>query len=103
MSTPIPSTQQHGFHPRSNARATLTAFVAIVSRDLLVIRRGILVFLLQTLIQPLFFLFLFGKVLSTIGAAHVGFSTVLLPGGGVVTVFFAALQGPAVGLARDLH
>ena len=103
MSASIPSPQQHGFHARSNARATLTAFVAIVSRDLLVIRREILVFLLQTLIQPLFFLFVFGKVLPTIGAASPSFSTVLLPGVVALTVFLTALQGPAIDLARDLN
>ncbi|HEX6484701.1 MAG TPA: ABC transporter permease [Ktedonobacteraceae bacterium] len=103
MSATIPSTQQHEFHARSNTRATLTAFVAIVSRDLLVIRREILVFLLQTLIQPLFFLFVFGKVLSTIGAASASFSTVLLPGVVALTVFLTALQGPAIDLARDLN
>ena len=103
MSATIPSPQQHEFHARSNARATLTAFVAIVSRDLLVIRREILVFLLQTLIQPLFFLFVFGKVLPTIGAASPSFSTVLLPGVVALTVFLTALQGPAIDLARDLN
>ncbi len=103
MSAIIPSPQQHEFHARSNARATLTAFVAIVSRDLLVIRREILVFLLQTLIQPLFFLFVFGKVLPTIGAASPSFSTVLLPGVVALTVFLTALQGPAIDLARDLN
>ena len=103
MSAIIPPPQQHEFHARSNARATLTAFVAIVSRDLLVIRREILVFLLQTLIQPLFFLFVFGKVLPTIGAASPSFSTVLLPGVVALTVFLTALQGPAIDLARDLN
>ena len=103
MSAIIPSPQQHEFHARSNARATLTAFLAIVSRDLLVIRREILVFLLQTLIQPLFFLFVFGKVLPTIGAASASFSTVLLPGVVALTVFLTALQGPAIDLARDLN
>ena len=103
MSAIIPSPQQHEFHARSNARATLTAFVAIVSRDLLVIRREILVFLLQTLIQPLFFLFVFGKVLPTIGAASASFSSVLLPGVVALTVFLTALQGPAIDLARDLN
>ncbi len=103
MNAPIPSTQQHGFHPRSNARATLTAFLAIVSRDLLVMRREVIVFLLQTLIQPLFFLFVFGKVLSTIGSANASFSTVLLPGVVALTVFLTALQGPAIDLARDLN
>ncbi len=103
MSAIIPSPQQHEFHARSNARATLTAFIAIVSRDLLVIRREILVFLLQTLIQPFFFLFVFGKVLPTIGAASASFSTVLLPGVVALIVFLTALQGPAIDLARDLN
>jgi ABC-2 type transport system permease protein len=102
VSTTIPSTQQHEFHARSNARATLTAFLAIVSRDLLVMRREAITFLLQTLIQPLFFLFVFGKVLSTIGAADASFSTLLLPGIVALTVFLTALQFPAVDLARDL-
>jgi ABC-2 type transport system permease protein len=101
MSATIHSTQQL-FRPRSNARATLSAFVAIVSRDLLVMRREVITFLLQTLIQPLFFLFIFGKVLSTIGAASAGFSTLLLPGVVALTVFLTALQGPAIDLARDL-
>src|SRR5262249_23717668 len=98
----IPSTQQHEFHPRSGLRASLTAFVAIVSRDLLVMRREVITFLLQTLIQPLFFLFVFGKVLSPIRAANMGFSVLLLPGIVAFTVFLTALQGPAVDLARDL-
>ena len=102
MSAIIPSHKQHGFHARGNTRATLTALLAIVSRDLLVIRREALVFLAQTLIQPLFLLFVFGKVLPTIGAASAGFSTLLLPGVVALTVFLTALQGPAVDLARDL-
>ena len=102
MSASISSRQQHTVHARSNARASLTALGAIVSRDLLVMRREVLVFLLQTLMQPLFLLFVIGKVFSTIGAANSGFSTLLLPGIVALTVFVAALQGPAVDLARDL-
>jgi ABC-2 type transport system permease protein len=102
MSATLSSTQKHGFHPRSNASATLTAFLAIVSRDLLVTRREAITFLLQTLIQPLFFLFIFGKVLPTIGAANAGFSTLLLPGVVALTVFLTAFQGPSIDLARDL-
>jgi ABC-2 type transport system permease protein len=44
----------------------------------------------------------FGKVLPTIGAANVGFSTLLLPGMVALTVFLTAFQGPAIDLARDL-
>src|SRR5262249_26118598 len=85
-----------------NARATLTALLAIISRDLLVTRREVLTFLAQTLMQPLFFLFIFGKVLTNIGAANVSFATLLLPGVVALTVFITAFQGPAVDLARDL-
>jgi ABC-2 type transport system permease protein len=102
MSASISSAQQRAFHARSNARATLTAFFAIVSRDLLVMRREVLTFLLQTLMQPLFFLFVFGKILPMIGAANAGFSPLFLPGIVALTVFITAFQGPAVDLARDL-
>ncbi len=103
MSASIPSTTQQGeFHARSHARATLTALLAIVSRDLLVTRREVIVLLAQTLIQPLFFLFVFGKVLSTIGAANANFPVFLLPGIVALTIFITALQGPSVDLSRDL-
>ena len=102
MSASIPSPQQRAFHARSHARATLTALLAIVSRDLLVTRREVIVLVAQTLIQPLFFLFVFGKVLSTIGAAREGFSVLLLPGIVALTIFITALQGPSVDLSRDL-
>ena len=102
MSAGSYSTQKLEFHARNNARAALTAFLAIVRRDLLVTRREALTLAVQMLAQPLFFLFVFGKVLPTIGAASPGFSTLLLPGVVALTVFVTTLQGPSVELARDL-
>lgn len=102
MSASLSSTQQRTFHPRSKTRAALAALGAIVSRDLLVMRREAIVFVLQTLMQPLFMLFVIGKVFLTINAARPGFSTLLLPGIVALTVFVTALQGPSVDLARDL-
>lgn len=102
MSASIPSTQQREFQARSHARAALTALLAIVSRDLLVTRREVIVLLAQTLIQPLFFLFVFGKVLSSIGAANARFPVLLMPGIVALTIFITALQGPSVDLSRDL-
>lgn len=102
MSASSISTQERPFQARSNARATLAALGAIVSRDLLVMRREAITFLLQTLMQPLFFLFVFGKILPSIGAANAGFSPLFLPGVVALTVFVTALQGPAIDLARDL-
>ena len=102
MSASLSSTQERSFQARNNVRATLTALLAIISRNLLVMRREALTFLVQMLVQPLFFLFVFGKVLPTIGAASAGFSTLLLPGIVAFTVFIMMLQGPSVELARDL-
>jgi len=102
MSASLSSIQERSFQARNNVRATLTALLAIISRDLLVMRREALTFLVQMLVQPLFFLFVFGKVLPTIGAASAAFSTLLLPGIVAFTVFITTLQGPSVELARDL-
>jgi ABC-2 type transport system permease protein len=102
MTTTITGTQDRTFQAHGNVSATLTALRAIVSRDLLVMRREVLVFLVQTLMQPLLLLFVIGKVFLTIGAANAGFSTLLLPGIVALTVFVTALQGPSVDLARDL-
>ncbi len=102
MSASIASTEQRRFSAPSNVSATLAALRAIVSRDLLIMRREAVIFLLQTLMQPLFLLFVLGKVYSTIGASNASFSTLLLPGIVALTVFVTALQGPAIDLARDL-
>jgi ABC-2 type transport system permease protein len=90
------------FHPRSHARATLTAFLTILHRDLVVAWQEVITFLIQTLIQPLFFLFIFGKVLPSIGMAGAGFAVILLPGIVAFTVFLTAWQSMAVGLSVDL-
>lgn len=102
MSVPDLTTQRHDLRPRSHASAALTAVVAIVSRDVLVTRREIASLLVQTLAQPLFFLFIFGKVLSSIGATSPRFSVILLPGIVAFTAFLAPLQALGIDLGRDL-
>lgn len=78
------------------------AVLAIVERDLLVTRREAVAFLAQTLVQPLFFLFVFGKVLTGIGAATAGFGVILLPGIVAFTCFLTPLQAVSIDLGRDL-
>jgi ABC-2 type transport system permease protein len=87
---------------RGHAGAAFTALVQIVSRDLLVTRREFVSFLVQTLAQPLFLLFVFGKVLTSIGTAAAGFSVILLPGVVAFTVFLSPLQTVTIDLGRDL-
>jgi ABC-2 type transport system permease protein len=71
-------------------------------RDIVVTGREFIPFLLQVLLQPLFFLFIFGKVLPTIGYAQSGFAPILLPGIVALTVVTTALQGVTLPLVLDL-
>lgn len=90
--------------PRRSRRLAVgtTAFLAILRRDLLVTRREFVSFLFQMLIQPLFFLFVFGKILPEIGLAQGGFAALLLPGIVALTVVTTAIQGVALPLVIDL-
>ena len=89
---------------RSTNRVAIAgiAFLAILRRDLLVTWREFIAFLVQVLLQPLFFLFIFGKVLPSIGFAAHGFGAVLLPGIVALTVVITALQGVTLPLVLDL-
>jgi ABC-2 type transport system permease protein len=89
---------------RSKSRISVAgaAFLAILSRDIVVTGRDFIAFLLQVLLQPLFFLFIFGKVLPSIGFARQGFAAVLLPGIVALTVVTTALQGVTLPLVLDL-
>ncbi|HZU65751.1 MAG TPA: ABC transporter permease [Ktedonobacteraceae bacterium] len=89
---------------RSKSRISVAgaAFLAILNRDIVVTGRDFIAFLLQVLLQPLFFLFIFGKVLPSIGFAQRGFAAVLLPGIVALTVVTTALQGVTLPLVLDL-
>jgi len=89
-------------HEASKLNLALTAFNAILLRDLMVTRRELLSFLLQAMMQPLFFLFIFGKVLPGIGLAAGGFAGLLLPGIVSLSGMLAAIQGVTLPLVLDL-
>ncbi|MBE1502197.1 ABC-2 type transport system permease protein [Amycolatopsis lexingtonensis] len=77
------------------------AFFAVLGRDVFVTGRELLPFLAQMLIQPLFLLFIFGKVLSQIGYAGAGYAQILLPGMVAMNAFTGALQNTALPLVLD--
>src|SRR5579863_1555508 len=80
----------------------VTAFLAILQRDMVVTGREFVPFLLQALMQPLFFLFIFGKVLPGIGLAAPRFAALMLPGIVALTGMIAAMQGVTLPLVLDL-
>jgi ABC-2 type transport system permease protein len=87
---------------KSRFGIALTAVLAILRRDLVVTGREFIPFLVQVLLQPLFFLFIFGKVLPGIGFTRPGFAAVLLPGIVGLTIVITALQGVTLPLVLDL-
>ncbi len=83
-------------------KLAVQAFIAILHRDLVVTAREFIPFLLQALMQPLFFLFIFGKVLPNIGLASGNFAALMLPGIVALTGMIAAMQGVTLPLVLDL-
>ncbi|HET6508636.1 MAG TPA: ABC transporter permease [Baekduia sp.] len=80
----------------------MRAFLALCERDFWVaFRRQLGGFLAQTLLQPVFYLFIFGRVLPEIGAAGRSYGTQLLPGVIALTLFFTALQNTALPLVIE--
>lgn len=87
----------------SIARATAgRAFLGLLQRDVWnTVRHELGGFLAQSLLQPLAFLFVFGRVLPNIGAAGPGYATQLLPGIIGLTLMLTALQNVALPLVIE--
>ena len=77
-------------------------FLALLGRDVWVtVRHDNIAFLAQALLQPIFFLFIFGRVLPDIGAAQGGYGAALLPGVLALTLFLTSLQATALPLVLE--
>lgn len=81
--------------------STPGVFGAILWRDLFVTVRELPSFLVQVVLQPLFTLFVFGTVLSSLGFTTPDFNRILLPGVVGMSVFLTAIQNTALPLAVD--
>jgi ABC-2 type transport system permease protein len=87
------------------------AFAGLFVRDLHVLRREFLPFVIRVCMNPLLFLFVFtyviphmsaGAAMNPTGAmAGVGFSTVLLPGLMAVAIMFSGIAAVALPLAQE--
>jgi len=77
------------------------AFLAVLWRDLYVTGRELPVFLAQVVLQPLFLLFVFGKVLTDLGFTQPGYTRVLFPGIVALTAVVTGLQSTAFPLVID--
>lgn len=74
---------------------------SILWRDILVTARQPWLFLAEALLQPLFILFIFGKVLADMDYVDSSYVPLLLPGIVGLTAFISALQATALPLVMD--
>lgn len=70
----------------------LRVFMALLRRDLYVTGRELPTFLAQVILQPLFMLFVFGRVLGDLGFIQQGYANLLFPGILAMTTIMTALQ-----------
>lgn len=77
------------------------AFRNVLWRDVFVTMNELPSFLAQVLLQPLFLLFVFGKVLASIGATRAGYADLLFPGIVGLTLVTTGLQSTALPLVLD--
>ncbi len=82
-------------------------FLALLARDIRVLRRQIGQFLTRTIMQPLLFVFVFAYVFPKIGQGFkssvggVSFTTVLVPGLIAVAIIFQGIQAVALPLVQE--
>jgi ABC-2 type transport system permease protein len=92
---------------RPRRAAALTAFRALLLRDLAVLRKELPIFVVRTVMQPLLLLFVFTYVFPRIGQAVGGpgaaaeFSTMLVAGVVATAMIFQGIQAVALPLVRE--
>jgi ABC-2 type transport system permease protein len=101
------SSRQIGEAPlRSAAAASRAALYALLLRDLTVLRKHLVEFVLRTIIQPFLLVFVFLYVFPEIGQTVGGrgssaFATVLVPGVVGISIMFQGVQSVALQLSQE--
>jgi len=99
---------------RSTFTAGRSTLGALIRRDLVVLRKDIVIFCLRTVIQPFLLVFVFLYVFPTIGqgvgssghghaaaVAESAFATVLVPGVVAISIMFQGVQAVALTMSQE--
>ena len=78
-------------------------FYALLARDAHVARRNLLPMLLQNLLQPLLFTFVFGRVMTASGMMPASYKSMLLPGVMAISMVMAGVQAVAMPLIAEFQ
>jgi ABC-2 type transport system permease protein len=81
----------------------LKTFLALLQRDAHVARRNFVALLLQTLLQPMLLVFVFGRVLTTSGYMPLNYKSLLLPGVIALSMLLAGIQAVAMPLISEFQ
>lgn len=79
------------------------AFIALLARDVHVARRNALQLLFQTFLQPLLFVFIFGRVMVGSGYMPPEYKSLLLPGIMAITMVFTGIWAVAMPLIAEFQ
>ena len=79
----------------------MTAFIALLHRDLRVARRELVSFLLRVALNPLMFTFIFGFVMPRMGIIRAGYTDMLLPGILGLSMTLSSMQAVSLPLVID--
>jgi ABC-2 type transport system permease protein len=80
----------------------MTAFLALLRRDLVVASRHAVFILISTLTQPILVILVFGNILPRLGLVAPTFGTVMVPGLMAIAILMAGVQGVLIPLTQDL-
>jgi ABC-2 type transport system permease protein len=78
-------------------------FFAMLARDAHVARRNAMQLFLQTFLQPLLFVFIFGKVMVDSGYLPVAYKSILLPGIIAISMTFTGIWAVAMPLIAEFQ
>ncbi|HJP80292.1 MAG TPA: ABC transporter permease [Pseudonocardiaceae bacterium] len=87
--------------PVSNRTRSVRAFFAILRRDVAVTLKEFPLFLAQVLLQPLFFLLIFAKILTGLGYTSPNYQAVLFPGLVALATTITGIQSTAMALVSE--
>src|SRR3984957_2553584 len=79
------------------------AFFAMLARDAHVARRNFIQLMLQTFLQPLMFVFIFGRVMVRSGYMPATYKSLLLPGIMAISMVFTGVWAVAMPLISEFQ
>lgn len=81
----------------------LRTFLALLHRDARVARRNFVPLMLQTLLQPMLLVFIFGRVMTTSGYMPLHYKSLLLPGIIALSMLLSGIQAVAMPLIAEFQ